>query len=312
MNALLEKKYLVVGLDINPPEDIPAGLYFEPCDILDARHLSGILYDKKPDAVIHLAARTDLHETRDIQGYAANIAGVRNLVQAVKSVPGIRRCIYTSSQLVCRVGHVPATDTEYCPNTLYGESKVLTEQIVREANGGGVEWCLTRPTSVWGPHMGPHYQSMLRLIGKGRYFHCGQGKLYKSYGYVGNIAHQYVRLLTAVTASIHRKTFYLADYQPLSLRDYTDGLARAMGAPRIPTVPVQAARLLAVAGDVLNTCGLRTFPFNSFRLNNILTEYVFDLSRTEALCGPSPYTAEQGITETAQWYLSLHGSTSSP
>jgi hypothetical protein len=92
----------------------------------------------------------------------------------------------------------------------------------------------------------------------------------------------------------------------LSLRDYTDGLAREMGAPGIRTVPLALARFLAVAGDALNACGFRRFPFNSFRLNNILTEYVFDLSSTEAACGPVPYTFEHGIEETAKWFLSLN------
>jgi Nucleoside-diphosphate-sugar epimerases len=257
-----------------------------------------------PDALIHLAARIDLNETRDLNGYAANIDGVRNVIRAVKQTPGIHRAIYASSQLVCRVGYIPASDTEYCPDTLYGQSKVMTEKIVREEDGGGVEWCLVRPTTVWGPQMSPHYQNMLRLICEGKYFHCGKGKLYKSYAYAGNIAYQYVRLLTVQAAAIYRKTFYLADYQPLSLREYADGLAHEMGAARIPTLPPGLARILALAGDTLNACGFKSFPFNSFRLNNILTEYVFDLASTEAACGPLPFTRDGGIKATAKWFLS--------
>jgi nucleoside-diphosphate-sugar epimerase len=255
--------------------------------------------------VVHLAARTDLEETQDIDGYAANIAGVRNLIAAVRLTPSVRRVIYTSSQLVCRVGYVPTSDLDYCPNTLYGRSKVLTETIVREHDGGNVEWCLVRPTTVWGPGMSPHYQSLLGFIRQRRYFHCGRAKLFKSYVFAPNIAHQYAQLLNANVASIHGSTFYLSDYAPLSLRDYTDGLAREMGAPQIPTLPLPLARLLALAGDLLNVCGLKSFPFNSFRLNNILTEYIFDLSPTEEVCGPLPYSQEQGIKETAEWYLSV-------
>lgn len=295
-----------IGLDKAPP---PLPLSMDEhiiCDILDRKALISEVRRVSPDVLIHLAARIDLNETRNINGYAANIDGVRNVIEAVRQTPTVRRAIYTSSQLVCRVGYVPVSDTEYCPNTLYGQSKVLTEKIVREENGGGVIWCLTRPTTVWGPYMSPHYQNMLRLIRKGLYFHCGKGELYKSYAYAGNIAHQYARLLTAEVANMHRKTFYLADNQPLSLRAYADGLAREMGAPRIPTVPIALARLLAVTGDALNACGLRSFPFNSFRLNNILSEYVFDLSSIEVVCGPEPFTQEQGIKETAQWFLSLN------
>lgn len=276
------------------------------CDILDEPALVSATRRVAPDALIHLAARIDLNETKDLNGYAANIDGIRNVIRAVKQTPSIHRVIYTSSQLVCRVGHIPTSDTEYCPNTLYGQSKVMTEKIVREEDGGGAEWCLVRPTTVWGPHMNQHYQNMLRLICQGKYFHCGNGKLYKSYAYAGNIAYQYSRLLAVCDSEMHRKTFYLADYQPLSLREYTDGLAREMGVTKIRTFPLSLSRILALAGDVLKTCGFKSFPFNSFRLNNILTEYVFDLTQTEEVCGSLPFSQEEGIKETAKWYLS-HG-----
>ncbi|MBU4377283.1 MAG: NAD(P)-dependent oxidoreductase [Candidatus Omnitrophica bacterium] len=306
-DRLKKEGYQVIGIDRVPPHLPIAMDEHIVCDILDRQALISNMRRVSPDALIHLAARTDLNETANLGGYAANIDGVHNVIEAVRQAPAIRRAIYTSSQLVCRAGHIPASDTEYCSDTLYGQSKVLTEKIVREENGGGVEWCLTRPTTVWGPHMNVHYQNMLRFIRKGLYFHCGREKLYKSYAYAGNIAYQYMRLLTAEAAKIQGKTFYLADYKPLSLRDYADGLAREMCAPRIPTVPLAIARLLAVTGDIFNVCGFRRFPFNSFRLNNILTEYVFDLSSTKAACGPLPFTHEQGIKETAQWFLSLKG-----
>ena len=57
--------------------------------------------------------------------------GVQNLIAASARTPSIRRAIWTSSQLVCRVGYVPRNDTDYAADTLYGQSKIRTEQIVR-------------------------------------------------------------------------------------------------------------------------------------------------------------------------------------
>ena len=275
------------------------------CDVLDAPALEAAIRSVSPDAVVHLAARTDLDEKSDLAGYAANIDGVRNIVQAIQRTPSIRRAIFTSSQLVCRIGYVPRSDADYCPNTLYGQSKVLTETIVRQYDGGGVEWCLTRPTTVWGPGMRPHYINMLRMIRRGIYFHCGYQKLYKSYGYVENVANQYVRLLKAGAVNFHRKTFYLADTEPLSLRDYADDLAREMAAPKIPSVPLSAVGVLARLGDVVNALGFKRFPFNSFRLNNILTEYRFDMSETIRVCGPDLISRTEGIKRTVRWFASL-------
>lgn len=298
---LLAEGYEIFGYDRreNPYAHLKA--YCTVGDILDADQLLEAIQSFKPDAVIHLAARCDL-EGSTLQDYDANIIGVRNVCAAVRKTGSVRRAVYTSSQLVCKVGHLPADDREYCPNTIYGESKVRTEEIVREENGGGVVWCLGRPTTVWGPHMGEHYQSLLAHIRKGTYFHSGGGKLYKSYAYAENIAHQYFRLLCAPEADINEQVFYLADYQPLSLRDYADELAEKMGARQPPTAPLPLARVLAWSGDFLNKIGVR-FPYNSFRLRNIRTEYIFDMAKTEAVCGPLPKTFEEGVEATAQWFM---------
>jgi len=292
--------HTVLGLDRRPPAN--AGVESVVCDLLDAGGLAAAFSRWRPEAVAHLGARIDLDEKRDLAGYAANIDGVRNVLQAIRATPAVGRTIFTSSQLVCRVGYVPQSDTDYAPTTLYGESKVLTEKLVRESDGAGTTWCLVRPTTVWGPGMSAHYQRFIRMIERGRYFHIGRRPLLKSYGYVGNVVHQYARLLTAPADVIRGKTFYLADDPPLSLRAWADGIQRALGAPPIRTIPEGLAHILARCGDLMNGVGFDRFPFNSFRLNNVLTEYRFDLSETARVCGPPPYTAEAGIAELVAWF----------
>lgn len=299
--ALLENDHEVIGLDRVKNSRIVEVPFYQ-VDILDQEALREVFRETKSDLVVHLAARTDLDEKKDINGYAANIDGVRHVLEAVKETESVRRVIITSSQLVCRVGYVPRDDLDYCPNTLYGQSKVLTEQITREMDGGGKEWCLTRPTTVWGPWMSPHYQKMLSLIEKGRFFHSGRGKLFKSYAYAGNIAYQYLRFLSAPREMIHGRTFYLADYEPLSLREYIDGLAAAMGEKKVPTIPLSLARVLGLVGDILILFGFARFPFNSFRLRNILAEYQFDMSQTKIVCGELPYSFVEGVRATAEWW----------
>ena len=275
------------------------------CSILDAARLNDIVQKFSPDALVHLAARTDLDEKTDLAGYAVNVEGVQNVTAAVRLTPSIKRAIWTSSQLVCRVGYVPRDDTDYTADTMYGRSKIRTEQIVREEDGAGREWCLVRPTTVWGPGMSPHYQRFLRMIQRGQYFHVGNNPLWKSYSYIENIAFQYQRLLEAPAESIHRKTLYLADYEPIDLLAWCDAFQRAFKSRPIPHVPLAVARTFAYCGDAVNAVGVRNFPFNSFRLNNVLTQYRFDTKATEAICGPLPYTMEQGVAETAAWLRGL-------
>jgi hypothetical protein len=153
--------------------------------------------------------------------------------------------------------------------------------------------------------MSPHYQRFLRMIQRGYYFHVGRTPLWKSYSYIENIAFQYWRLLVAPADAVHRKTFYLADYKPIDLLAWSDAFQRAFGARPIPHMPLGLAYMLAYGGDALNAAGLKKFPFNSFRLNNVLTQYQFDLTPTEAVCGPLPIDTDQGVAATAAWLQGL-------
>jgi len=297
----LMRRLLAAGFEAAGLDKMPSATTQYVCDILDADRLTRDVQEFSPDAIIHLAARIDLDEKTSLSGYTANIEGVDNLVAAVRLTPSVKRTIWTSSQLVCRVGYVPHNDTDYQADTLYGRSKVRTEQIVRAADGAGRDWCLVRPTTVWGPGMSAHYQRFLGMIQRGYYFHVGHSPLWKSYSYIENIAFQYQRLLEAPVGAIHRKTFYLADYEPIDLLAWGDAFQLAFQSRPIPHLPIGIARMLARCGDAINAAGLRKFPFNSFRLNNVLTQYQFDLKSTEAVCGPLPYNMEQGVAETAAW-----------
>jgi nucleoside-diphosphate-sugar epimerase len=47
-------------------------------DPLDREAMIEVFRSYKPDVVLHMAARTDLHESRSIKGYAANTEGIVN------------------------------------------------------------------------------------------------------------------------------------------------------------------------------------------------------------------------------------------
>lgn len=296
--------YHVMGLDIKKPTGTGTPHRFEICDLLDGDNLNHVMASFQPDSVIHLGARIDLNGIT-LNDYAANIAGVQNLTNAIKSVSSIRRCIFTSSQLVCEVGYSPKHPEDYHPTTVYGESKVMTERIVRRENGGGVEWCIVRPTTVWGPGMSGHYQRFLKMVKSGRYFHVGQQLLYKHYGYVGNVAYQYRKLLEAKPQEVHTGTFYLADYEAIALRHWVDALQKEFGAPKVKTLSHGMVSVAAKVGDLLNTVGFKKFPFNSFRLKNVLTEYRFNLANTESVCGTLPFSVDEGVKETVKWFVNV-------
>jgi nucleoside-diphosphate-sugar epimerase len=298
---LLSGSYEVVGIDLVDCEVEtmrPHKQYI--CDINDFEKFNSLLLKENPDYIIHLAARTDL-DGKSITDYKTNVSAVNNLVKQTNKIPNLQRIIYTSSMLVCYAGYVPSSDTDYQPTTPYGESKVEGEQMVRSFDHQKVTWLIARPTTVWGPYVNAHYFRFLKILKKGIYFHSGSRPLFKSYSFVKNIAFQYAKLLETDEKKIKGRTFYLADYTPISIREYTTQLAVGIGGRSPITLPLWAAKLLAQTGNLLNAVGL-PFPFNTFRLNNILMEYQFDMTELESITGPLPVSFEEGISKTVFWF----------
>ena len=83
-------------------------------------------------------------------------------------------------------------------------------------------------------------------------------------------------------------------------------LSIELGSGPIVTVPEILARFGAYVGDIVNFVGYNNFPFNSFRLNNVLTEYQVNTSETEKICGSLPYSMEAGVKETIAWYRKFY------
>jgi GlcNAc-P-P-Und epimerase len=298
--ALIDAGYHVLGLDLEPAVIEHAAYIHRICDIRDSEALITAFREFGPVAVIHLAARTDL-DGQSVSDYDSNTVGTTNVLSALRATTLTSRLICTSSQLVCKIGYTPSHDRDFAPDTAYGESKVLTEQICRSEDGGGAEWCIVRPTTIWGPRMNPHYLRFFKLIRRGLYFQIGSEPRFKSYGYVGNTAHQFLQLLTAPAASIHRKVFYLADYEPLDLNAWASAFARELGAPAIRRLPRAVATIGARVGDLFVKLGFVSWPFHSRRLRNVMTAYQFDLGETRKVCGPLPFHVQDGVRQTARW-----------
>ncbi len=289
-----------INLDREPPRNVEHQKLWHECDILDANRLKNIIADFAPTHIVHLAAKTGVHQT-DIKEFSANFEGVENLISAVEGSASVERVIFTSSLLVCKMGYIPKNDTDYMPSTAYGESKVRGEEVVRQKNDLPFAWTIVRPISIWGPWGYEPYRNFFKSVAQGWYFHIGSGHYKRSLGYVENTVHQIQRILLAPIEAIDNKTFYLADEEPADLFDMANMIRQAVGSGDIHSIPVWFAKLAAVLGDVCKTAGWHNVPISSFRLNNITTEYVYDLSPIVNIAAPLPFDIESGVQRTVQW-----------
>lgn len=294
----------VLNIDQLPPRNIREYSIWKSLDICDFPLLVSSFAEFAPDYVIHLAARTDL-DGFCLQDYCSNTDGVRNVVNASLSCSSVKRVIFASSRLVCKIGYVPSSDNDYCPTTIYGESKVIGESIVRDlAAHAPWPWCIVRPTSIWGPWFDIPYRQFFDSVLDGRYVHPKGVNVLKSFGYVGNTIHQLTTLIKAPAALIDRKLFYLADYPPIEVQSMANQIRYQLQKPAVRQAPVSLLKIFARLGDVAKQVGMRNPPLTSFRLANLLTPMVYDLEPLETIVGPLPYNMESGVRHTLDWLLS--------
>lgn len=291
----------IVNFDISSPRNITHNALWRSGDLLDGEGLRSMVRDFDPEVIFHMAARTDL-DGRSVADYAANTIGVENLIAAAEGASSLRRMIFASSRLVCRIGYAPSDEFDYCPTTPYGESKVIGEKLVHEAlHRLPCPTIIVRPTSIWGPWFDVPYKTFFLIIARGRYVHPGAGKILKSFGFVGNTIHELVRLMDAPADTVAGKTFYLADYPPIDVAVMANTIQRSLGVKPIKTVPVGVLRPAAWVGDSLKALGWQNPPLTSFRLDNLLTPMVHDLEPLRAVVGELPHSMEEGVRMTVDW-----------
>ncbi|MEP1094940.1 MAG: NAD(P)-dependent oxidoreductase [Cyclobacteriaceae bacterium] len=297
------KGFDVLNIDIKEPKNGKRLSLWRKCDITNLQEYKRIVLDFDPDCFLHLAARTDLLEAKKLDGYSANIEGVANTVHIIGE-SNVKRSLFASSRMVCKIDYLPENEIDYCPPNLYGQSKVEGEKIVRDSQLD-CEWMIFRPTSIWGEYFDIPYRDFFDKIKQKQYFHPGKYDPNKSFGYVGNSVFQIEKLLTAPAKDIHGSTLYLADYPPINLKHWANQVAREFGQKGIRTAPTVLLKAAAIVGDLTKRLGLANPPLTSFRLNNLVTNMVYDTSTLQDICGELPFNLEESVKRTVNWLVGL-------
>ncbi len=292
----LTQGHEVLNIDRQAPKNT-SSKYWINIDITDYPSLKEVIVNFKPEYIIHLAARTDLNG-KTIQDYESNTLGTKNLANILNEISSVKRVIFTSSMLVCKPGNIPTNEFDYSPSTKYGESKVQMERIIRGSTLK-YEWAVVRPTSIWGPGFGVPYRNFFDLLINKRYFHISTKSCTKTYGYIENIIYQINQILNAPIQKIQGKTFYLGDYEPTNIQVWADEIAAQLNIS-IQSIPLSLIKIAANLGDILKLLKIN-FPMTSFRLNNMTTDNIVDLSNTKEIAPNLPFTRIEGIQKTLEW-----------
>lgn len=283
-------------------ESVIVGAIDEVADWTDA--LRGI------DVVIHLAAR--VHITQDLAAdpfaefVKINVHGTANLArQAARA--GVKRLVFVSSIKVhgeatlsmnrrhAGVNGAPRIFTESDepkPHGPYAISKWRAEQALqRIALETGLEIVVVRPPLVYGPGVKGNFAGLLAAIEKGLPLPLAGADNVRSLVYVGNLADALIVCATHPSAA--GQTYIVSDGEAVSTADLVDRIASALGR-RNHSFYLPQGLLRAVAALL----------GRSDRVDRLFGSLLVSDAKIRGELGwIPPYSLEQGLRATADWYI---------
>jgi nucleoside-diphosphate-sugar epimerase len=238
------------------------------CAALPARGHSACASAEGADVVVHLAniahARAPESELQRV-----NVDGTLQRAREAAAA-GARRFIYFSSSL--------ALD----PTDRYGRSKIAAEQGL--ASIRGIEVVVLRPPLVYGPRVKANFLALMRAVARGMPLPIASIDNRRSMVYAGNLVDAVIRCLDAPQAV--GKTYAVTDGHAVSVPELCRRLGAALGRP---------ARLFPFPPALLSLVP---------PLRKLTGSLVLDDSALRADLGwQPPFTFDEGLRSTAEWYL---------
>jgi nucleoside-diphosphate-sugar epimerase len=299
LRSAMPHPYEAVLVDPIPPKiELNTSETWHPLDILDQPAVERLFASTKPEIVIHLAAETRTDPGLTLDDYRVNIKGSEHVFNACQS-NGTSFLIHTSTQFVNQAAHIPSSDTDYAPHTVYGESKVLAEQLLREGSYT-FNWCIVRPTNIWGSWHLRYPSEFWKVLKEGKYLHPGKKEVIRSYGYVGNVCWQMIEIIKRRhEAIIAKNVFYVGD-QPVNMFEWTNEFSLAINQKPVRVVPSSVVYMLAITGSALRYLRIR-FPITLSRYKSMTTDNPAPMDKTFTILGNPPYSQKEGVKQTTEW-----------
>jgi len=250
------------------------------------------------DVVFHLAARVHVMDEHALDPLAefrrVNTDGTLRLGRAA-AAQGARRLIYLSTIKVNgeRTSSEPFRATDPArPEDPYAVSKWEAEQGLRSlASETGLEVTVVRPPLVYGPGVKGNLLRLLATVDREAWLPLARVRNARSLIGLGNLVDVLVQCANSPRAV--NETLLVSDGEDLSTPELVRRLAGALGRrPRLVAVPLI---LLRVAATLLG----RGAEFE--RLTGSL-QIDANEARSRLAWAP-PQTVEQGLAETAEWFL---------
>ncbi len=296
-HALVAKNYVVVAVSrsFNAADSHVSQLVIK--DLKESLDWSVPL--SKTNVVVHLAARVhvmDEESSDPLQAFLeVNLHGTINLARQA-AASGVKRFIYVSSIKVngeytqgsgFTEGDIPR------PQGSYAISKWRAEEALLElSKDTEMEVVIIRPPLVYGAGVRANFLRLLTLINKSLPLPFSNINNQRSMVYVGNLVD------AIITCATHPKVasqlYLVSDNELFSIPQLARALAKVLG-KRCLFLPFPIAMMRFLASLLGKAASV----------DRLTQSLVVDSSKLRRELGwQPPYTLQQGLQATADWYLS--------
>jgi nucleoside-diphosphate-sugar epimerase len=249
------------------------------------------------DIVIHLAARVHIMQdtaTDPLQEFRkVNLHGTERLARHAAQA-GVRRFVFMSTIGVNgnTSGSRAFTESDDpSPHNPYSISKLEAEIGLREiSKNTGMELVVVRAPLVYGPGNPGNFLSLIRIIAKGIPLPLASIHNRKSFLYVDNLADALACCATHPNAA--GQAYLVSDGEDVSTPELIKRVSAVLGKPArlLPFPP----GLMRIAGRVLG---------RSSAVERLVGSLQVDSSKIHRELGwTPPFTMEQGLGKTAEWF----------
>jgi nucleoside-diphosphate-sugar epimerase len=270
-------------------------------DITDRARVSAAV--ESATIVYHVAGRLLVPGVPAEEYQRIHEEGTRALLSACQAAQSVRRFVHVSTTGVLGAtgDHPAAEHAPMRPTNIYEATKARAEMLVRGSWSDGFPAAIARPGLVYGPgdlHLLPFFHSVLRR----RFRPIGGPPVRLHPIYIDDLIDALI--LCGRHPSAEGECFNLAGRTPVSLAELAHTIAQAGGTrPPAGSIPMSAARAVALVGDRLPVALRRSAPLTTSRLDFLTHSRVYDTSKAARMLGFTATTEiGPGVAQTLAWY----------
>ncbi len=249
------------------------------------------------ECVVHLAARVHIvtNDTHDpfTLFREVNVSGSKRLAREA-AFANVRRLIYISSVKVNGEGRSTPYKEEDIPKPqdAYSISKWEAEKVLNKiSEETGMEIVILRSPLVYGPRVKANFLRLLEIVEHGIPLPLASIKNRRSFIYLDNLVDAIVTCMKHPKAA--GQTYFVSDGEDVSTSELIRRISYALGRP---------SRIFPLPPVMLNIAGIITGK--SVAIDRLLSSLMVDSSKfRRELDWKAPFSMEQGLRETAKWYL---------